>query len=88
MSQIDKNDDARREEVVNVDGVDVDGGTAVVYYHYPCPDGAFACVAAHLALDALPFERVVYVPVSLSFGRRGAGWVEGVVDFCFERPSD
>lgn len=43
---------------------------AAVLYHYPCPDGAFAALAAHLFLSAtctptLFFPNTVYTPLSV-----------------------
>ncbi|OAY58961.1 uncharacterized protein LOC110607866 [Manihot esculenta] len=43
---------------------------SAVLYHYPCPDGAFAALAAHLyfsatSLPALFFPNTVYNPISI-----------------------
>jgi hypothetical protein len=42
--------------------------SAAVLYHYPCPDGAFAALAAHLyfkatSLPAIFFPNTVYSPI-------------------------
>lgn len=42
---------------------------SAVLYHYPCPDGAFAALAAHLyfsatSLPALFFPNTVYSPIT------------------------
>lgn len=39
-----------------------------ILYHYPCPDGAFAALAAHLYFSSLPitplyFPNTVYSPI-------------------------
>jgi len=42
---------------------------SAILYHYPCPDGAFAALAAHLyfsaaSLPALFFPNTVYSPIT------------------------
>ncbi|VVA19613.1 PREDICTED: phosphoesterase [Prunus dulcis] len=35
---------------------------AAVLYHYPCPDGAFAALAAHLYFSAMSMEELLFFP--------------------------